>query len=130
MNNLFTTIYSLKEQKLNHNKYSELELNMRNFSQATEHYVHMYAKFKDQGFSYRNFLWGNKAQNGIWLSLLPRSTHKDYINLFCIFLSHNLFSMNFSRLYEFLKLFNLEKKFKKGRNSAGPESTQGGEGAA
>jgi hypothetical protein len=50
MHNLFTTIYSLKEQKLNHNKYSEKELNMSNFSQATEHYVHMYAKFKDFTF--------------------------------------------------------------------------------
>jgi hypothetical protein len=50
MHNLFTTIYSSKEQKLNHNKYSEKELNMSNFSQATEHSVHMYAKFKDFTF--------------------------------------------------------------------------------
>jgi hypothetical protein len=35
--------------------------------------------------------------------------------------------MNSRRLYEFLELFNLKKKFKKG-NSAGPESAQGCEG--
>jgi hypothetical protein len=45
MHIIFTTIYSLTEQKLNHNKYSKQELNMSNFSQATEHDVHMYAKF-------------------------------------------------------------------------------------
>jgi hypothetical protein len=31
---LSTTIYFLKKQKLNHNKYSEQELNMSNFLQA------------------------------------------------------------------------------------------------
>jgi hypothetical protein len=50
MHIIFTTIYSLKEYKLNHNKYSEQKLNMSNFWEATEHYVHMYAKFKDFTF--------------------------------------------------------------------------------
>jgi hypothetical protein len=50
MHIIFTIIYFLKEQKLNHNKYSEQELNMIYFSQATEHYVHMYTKFKDFTF--------------------------------------------------------------------------------
>jgi hypothetical protein len=44
---LFSTIYLLQEQKLNHSKYSEQELIMSNFIQATKHYVHMYAKFGD-----------------------------------------------------------------------------------
>jgi hypothetical protein len=39
---LFTKIYYLQEQKLNHNNYSDQEINMRNFVQATEHDVHMY----------------------------------------------------------------------------------------
>jgi effector-binding domain-containing protein len=42
---LFTTIYSLQEQKLNPNKYCEQQIKMSNFVQATEHDVHMYAKF-------------------------------------------------------------------------------------
>jgi hypothetical protein len=43
MHILFTTIYSLHEQKLNHRQYSEQEINMSNFVQATEHDIHMYA---------------------------------------------------------------------------------------
>jgi hypothetical protein len=42
---LFTTIYLLYGQKLNHKKYSEPETNMGNFVQPTENDVHMYAKF-------------------------------------------------------------------------------------
>jgi hypothetical protein len=42
---LFTTIYFLHEQKLNHGTDSEEELNMRNFVQANEYDVNMYAKF-------------------------------------------------------------------------------------
>jgi hypothetical protein len=42
---LFTRIYLLQEHKLNSRNYSEQELNMGNFIQATEHDVHMYAKF-------------------------------------------------------------------------------------
>jgi hypothetical protein len=42
---IFTTIYLLLDQKLNHNKYSGQEINMINFVQAIEHDVHMYAKF-------------------------------------------------------------------------------------
>jgi hypothetical protein len=53
-----------------------------------------------------------------------------YRNLFHIFLSFNLFSMNSRRLYEFLELFNLEKKFKKGETGMGRKSSQGCEGAA
>jgi hypothetical protein len=44
---LFTTIYLLHKQKLNHRNYSEQELNMGNFVQANEYDVHMYAKFQD-----------------------------------------------------------------------------------
>jgi hypothetical protein len=47
---LFTTIYLLKKQKLNPNKYSEQEINMSNFVKATKHDVHMYAKFRDFTF--------------------------------------------------------------------------------
>jgi hypothetical protein len=42
---IFTIIYLLQEQKLNPNKYSKEEINMGNFVQDTENYVHMYAKF-------------------------------------------------------------------------------------
>jgi hypothetical protein len=45
MHNPFTTIYLLQEEKLNHSKYSEQELIMRNFVQTTEHDGHMYEKF-------------------------------------------------------------------------------------
>jgi hypothetical protein len=41
---LFTTIYLLQEQKLNPNKYSEKDINLRNFVQATKNGVHMHAK--------------------------------------------------------------------------------------
>jgi hypothetical protein len=39
---IFTIIYSLQEQKLNHNKYSKQELNMSNFSETTELYFIFY----------------------------------------------------------------------------------------
>jgi hypothetical protein len=42
---LFTIIYLLPEQKLNYINYSEHEINMSNFVQATEHDFHLYAKF-------------------------------------------------------------------------------------
>jgi hypothetical protein len=42
---LFTTIYLLYEQKLNYTNYSEQEINMRNFVQATKNDVHMYENF-------------------------------------------------------------------------------------
>jgi hypothetical protein len=51
-----------------------------------------------------------------------------YRNLFHIFLSFNLFSMNSRRLYKFLELFNLEKKFKNGETGTGRKSAQGCEG--
>jgi hypothetical protein len=51
---LFTTIYLLQEQKLNHINYFEKELNIRNFVQSTERDVHMYAKFG--GFTFYIFL--------------------------------------------------------------------------
>jgi hypothetical protein len=35
-------IYLLQEQELNHENYSEQELNMSNFVQANEYDVHMY----------------------------------------------------------------------------------------
>jgi hypothetical protein len=41
---LFTTIYFLMEHKLNHKNYSKQEINMNNFLQANENYVHMYEK--------------------------------------------------------------------------------------
>jgi hypothetical protein len=50
MHILFTTIYLLQEQKLNHRNYSEWETNMDNFVQDTEHDVHMYEKFGDLTF--------------------------------------------------------------------------------
>jgi hypothetical protein len=43
----FTTIYLLHEQKLNHSNYSEKEINMGDFVQSTDNYVHMYEKFGD-----------------------------------------------------------------------------------
>jgi hypothetical protein len=42
---IFSKIYLLQEQKLNHRNYSEQELNMRFFLQDNDHDVHMYAKF-------------------------------------------------------------------------------------
>jgi hypothetical protein len=42
---LFTTIYIMPEQILNYINYSEHEINMSNFVQATEHDLHMYANF-------------------------------------------------------------------------------------
>jgi hypothetical protein len=47
MHILFITIYLLHEQKLNHENYSEQELNMDNFVQANKYDVHMHTKFKD-----------------------------------------------------------------------------------
>jgi hypothetical protein len=47
MHILFTTIYLLYKQKLNHENYSALELNMGNFVQANEYDVGMYAEFQD-----------------------------------------------------------------------------------
>jgi hypothetical protein len=40
---LFTIIYLLQNQKLNPRNYFEQRINMKNFVQATEYYVHMYA---------------------------------------------------------------------------------------
>jgi hypothetical protein len=45
MYTLFTTFYLLQDQKLNPRHYYEQELNTRNFAYATDHDVHMYAKF-------------------------------------------------------------------------------------
>jgi hypothetical protein len=42
---LFSTIYLLQKEILNHRNYFEQEINMINFVQATENDVHMYAKF-------------------------------------------------------------------------------------
>jgi predicted CxxxxCH...CXXCH cytochrome family protein len=39
----------MSEQKLNYINYSKHEINMSNFVQATEHNLHMYAKFGDGG---------------------------------------------------------------------------------
>jgi hypothetical protein len=50
MHILFTTIYLLQEQNLNHRNYSEWETNMDNFVQDIEHDVHMYEKFGDLTF--------------------------------------------------------------------------------
>jgi hypothetical protein len=46
---LFSTIYLLREQKLNHRNYSK-QKNMSNYVQVTEHAVSMYAKFGDFTF--------------------------------------------------------------------------------
>jgi hypothetical protein len=54
MHILFTTIYLLQEQKLNHRNYSVQEINMINFVHATENDVHIYAKFGD--FTFYRFL--------------------------------------------------------------------------
>jgi hypothetical protein len=54
MHILFTTIYLLYKQKLNHENYSAQELNMGNFVQANEYDVSMYAKFQDV-WKYRYF---------------------------------------------------------------------------
>jgi hypothetical protein len=57
MHILFTTIYSLQKQKLNHKQNSVQEINIGNFVQATEHDMHMYAKFG--GLSFYGFLQSN-----------------------------------------------------------------------
>jgi hypothetical protein len=44
---LFSTIYLLQEQNLNYRNYSEQEIIMGNFVQATEYGVHMHANFQD-----------------------------------------------------------------------------------
>jgi hypothetical protein len=54
MHILFTIIYSLQKQKLNHKQYSEQKINMGNFVQTTKHDVHMYAKFG--GLAFYGFL--------------------------------------------------------------------------
>jgi hypothetical protein len=46
MHILFTTIYLLKEHKLNHRNYSEQKLNMGNVVKAKEHHMSMHAKFQ------------------------------------------------------------------------------------
>jgi hypothetical protein len=45
MHIIITIIYSLHEPNLNHENYFDQELNMGNFVQANQYYVHMYAKF-------------------------------------------------------------------------------------
>jgi hypothetical protein len=45
MHILFTIIYLLYKQKLNHENYSAQKLNMGIFVQANEYYVPMYSKF-------------------------------------------------------------------------------------
>jgi hypothetical protein len=50
MHILFSKIYLLQEQKFNHKKKSEQEINMGNFVQAFVHDVHMYAKFGNLAF--------------------------------------------------------------------------------
>jgi hypothetical protein len=47
MHNLFSTVYLLQEQNLNHNKYIEQEIITRNLIQATEYERNMHAKFQD-----------------------------------------------------------------------------------
>jgi hypothetical protein len=47
MHILFTTIYLLYKQKLNHTNYSAQEIIMKKFVQPTEYDMHMYAKFQD-----------------------------------------------------------------------------------
>jgi hypothetical protein len=42
---LFSTIYLVLKYEFNHNNYSVQETNMRNFVQASEYEVYMYAKF-------------------------------------------------------------------------------------
>jgi hypothetical protein len=42
---LFSTIYLLQEEILNHRNYFEHELNMNNFIDSTENDMHKYAKF-------------------------------------------------------------------------------------
>ncbi len=54
MHILFTLIYLLQEQKLNHKNYSEQELNMGNFLHGNDNDLHMYAKFG--GLSFHVFL--------------------------------------------------------------------------
>jgi hypothetical protein len=34
---------------------------------------------------YRNFIQGKTARTGVWLSLLPRSTHKDSKEIYFVF---------------------------------------------
>jgi hypothetical protein len=46
MHILFSSIYLLQEEILNHINYFEQEINMTNFVQATENDVHMYAIFE------------------------------------------------------------------------------------
>jgi hypothetical protein len=43
---LFTPIYFLQKQKLNHNNYSEPKINMRHFIQAKEYDMNMNAKIQ------------------------------------------------------------------------------------
>jgi hypothetical protein len=50
MNIFLIIFYLLQRQKLNPNKYSDHELNMRNFIKATDNYGHMYAKSGDLNF--------------------------------------------------------------------------------
>jgi hypothetical protein len=50
MHIIFTRISLLQEQKLNNRNYSKQKINMSNFVHATEHDVHMYAKFGDLTF--------------------------------------------------------------------------------
>jgi hypothetical protein len=45
-NMLFTTIYLLQEQKLNHNNYFEQKINMIYFIQSNKYYMFINAKFQ------------------------------------------------------------------------------------
>jgi hypothetical protein len=69
MHILFSTICSMQEQKLNHRNYSEKEINMVNFVQATEHDVHMYEKFGS--LTFMRVRW---AQSAVHSSTVQRNT--------------------------------------------------------
>jgi hypothetical protein len=46
MHIIITTIYSLQEPNLNHENYSEQELNMANFAQSTEYGAQKHARIQ------------------------------------------------------------------------------------
>jgi hypothetical protein len=56
-----------------------------------------------------NFIQCISAQMRIWSSLLSRSTHKIPMKFILYFLTFIIFAMDFSSLYEFLKLYKNTK---------------------
>jgi hypothetical protein len=103
---------------------------MRNFVSSTENDVHMYAKFEDFTF----FCICVNKYSKVWAGnnkCMPRSTHKDSIEIYFIFFWALFHFLCIFKIYTyFLKFFNPKRNLKKVGTMLGRVSSHGYEGAA